>query len=320
MAIEERFFTSAATPPISRNEDDTIQNVLICSLCCEIPLDPVITPVCEHIFCRLCISQALEIRLECPNDRRSLQRGELPSPGGALWRMWEGIQLRCPNKKCTWYGNLGSYELHAARCISDKENSEHRIQELKKECEQKLQHLEDKCYMYELKYFEQLEAIQSLQAENQKLKLSNAPVGVKHSNSKRFDVSCRYDRFRLAELSPLICRDLNEKPNCIDAGKIFNLIKISFEQFKNSYHDNPASMCEELKMLIQICLASLWSTALERYGTSLLISSTVTATFKLPVVLNSMVPSLLGTRKSASRLQKAPGAGLEHATVTCIRG
>src|SRR5689334_8807944 len=42
-----------------------------CAICYEIPTAPVITN-CKHVFCRACISRAIQMQHKCPMCRNSL--------------------------------------------------------------------------------------------------------------------------------------------------------------------------------------------------------------------------------------------------------
>lgn len=79
-----------------------------------------------------------------------------------------------------------------------------------------------------------------------------------HSNSKKFDCTYRYDRFRIAELANVICRDLESKPASIDRNRIFNCVKSIYDDFQRSYANNPEHMMIDLAMLLHICHASSW--------------------------------------------------------------
>ena len=107
--------SSLLRPPILLTEDGPSQDVLTCPLCCELPLDPVVTS-CHHIFCRPCILQALENRGECPNDRHPLTEDDLRAIDGPLRRIWERIQVSCPSCDSSWSGTVGNYAAHAQRC------------------------------------------------------------------------------------------------------------------------------------------------------------------------------------------------------------
>ncbi|KAG6009396.1 hypothetical protein E4U54_008571 [Claviceps lovelessii] len=56
-----------------------IDNQEDCAICYEIPTDPVITN-CKHVFCRACISRAIEIQHKCPLCRNKLSEDCLLEP------------------------------------------------------------------------------------------------------------------------------------------------------------------------------------------------------------------------------------------------
>lgn len=106
-------------PTLLTHKDGYMEQVMICNICQEIPLQPV-TPPCDHIFCRTCIDKALCHKSECPNDRRCLTPADLQPISGILRRIWEQIGVQCPACE-SWTGTLGTYQAHAARCIQQQE-------------------------------------------------------------------------------------------------------------------------------------------------------------------------------------------------------
>ena len=108
---------------------------MTCSLCCEMPMVPVVTP-CDHIFCRPCIFRALESRHECPNDRQPLNGSQILPISGALKRIWEQVAVKCPTTECPWTGVMGSYAAHAERCCrSESPRTTQRIQDYEQQIE-----------------------------------------------------------------------------------------------------------------------------------------------------------------------------------------
>lgn len=106
------------TGPILLRPQETPSDV-ICSICMSIPLDPVITPECQHLFCYDCIRQSIkEHQPCCPIDRTpclldSLKRiGQDCSP--FIHRIWCNVQVKCENciKGCCWIGSIADYTKH----------------------------------------------------------------------------------------------------------------------------------------------------------------------------------------------------------------
>eukprot|EP00798_Chlamydomonas_sp_ICE-L_P002001 gene2001-33425_t len=85
--------------------DAQCPEVLKCAICLDMCSDPVMTP-CDHIFCKLCVqvprqhssSSSSPFVSTCPLCRKNLPRSlpSLKTSSPSLYRVWNGIQLRCP--------------------------------------------------------------------------------------------------------------------------------------------------------------------------------------------------------------------------------
>jgi Zinc finger, C3HC4 type (RING finger) len=189
-----------AVLPILVNQNCYVQNVLTCTLCCEIPADPVVTP-CHHVFCRACVLQALETRCECPNDRTPLRASDLRNIDGPLKRIWAQIPVQCP--KCNvWKGTFESYWQLAASCTSAQEE---------------VRQMEDKLRISETLLNEKISENKILEEKLQRteLLLEEAKRSVeganrKHCTCKPFDPSYQYNRDNVVELAQLICLNITK--------------------------------------------------------------------------------------------------------------
>lgn len=239
--------SSTIPPPVLRSEDGPIQAVLTCSLCCEIPLDPVETP-CEHVFCRPCIFRALESRPECPNDRHFLQASDLQPIRGICRRIWEHVPVSCPGKECDWTGTMGSYIAHTQRCYSLANVYRGRSQEL----EATLKNMKSNHERREASHMARIAALESLVA-----RLNNQ---IENTQAQRMtlDSSYRYDRSRVVELTQLICQDLENRPVEINENRIYNCVKNCYDDFTRGYNDNPEHYRIDMRMLLNVCRASTW--------------------------------------------------------------
>lgn len=92
---------------------------LICSICYCVPLDPVTTPVCEHMFCRGCLQlSVIQNEKVCPMDRLpcTLKDTEMKlTEGSFIHRVWSAVQIQCEFTKsrgCTWTGSIADYTKH----------------------------------------------------------------------------------------------------------------------------------------------------------------------------------------------------------------
>ena len=164
---------------------------LICSICMTLPVQPVIVAPCEHLFCRGCISQALERRCECPVDRQDVEDLEALKKGTLMYRVWSAIPVKCGNhESCAWTGSVGDYSNHADICLEatarrgrhTTDSAEKEINSLKR----KLQEVERECAV--------------LQEESTSHDTVNLPC--------LFNGSYEYRRENVAKLSQLISRYL----------------------------------------------------------------------------------------------------------------
>ena len=120
--------TQTMTPPepVLSRPNATPSDVL-CPICMELPVDPVITP-CEHIFCKGCVTLYLERQAnnggaqECPMDRQACECKQLKPLKGFALRIWSNIEVKCGNHNdgCAWTGSVGDFATHAKLCGSGR--------------------------------------------------------------------------------------------------------------------------------------------------------------------------------------------------------
>ena len=279
--------TSLLPPPILlRPKDGYMEHVMICTLCHELPLDPVVTP-CNHMFCRVCIGKALQHRSECPNDRARLTTSSLKPIDGVLRRVWEQIGVKCP--ACDWTGTVGNYKNHVEKCVQQIDATtvadyQQRIENLKRMHQRKIKAMESS-------FKEQIEALartherdveqaraeQLLQCkkdmkENMQILVprleavwekEKRAVWAKEALEK-YDPNYQYTSFRVIELTQLICRNLENLPAGIDRNRIYNCVKRCMDDLRANYDDNPPFLYNNVRMLLGVCNASTWFT--ERQG------------------------------------------------------
>ena len=236
---------TAVPPPVLRSEDGPCQDVLTCPVCCEIPLQPIVTSPCDHIFCRSCAEQAISNRAECPVCRQQMTMRNVKAMEGPLRRIWERIPVSCPTINCKWVGMVGNYMAHAHACrcgpsLSNQAASVH--------FEKKISDL--KC-LHEKK-LEERDRAHKMEIAALKRKI--------HSLTECFDAAYQYDRFRVVELTQLICRNLEDKPPEIDRNRIFNCVKKCFDDCERNWSDNPEHLALDVRMLLNVCRASTWFT------------------------------------------------------------
>lgn len=260
--------------PILWNEGSPFQDVLTCTLCCEIPLEPVITP-CHHIFCRPCIVRALQTRHECPNDRNQLQGNQLQAINGALRRIWECVPVRCPTDNCGWTGNMGNYAAHARRCMpvtfESAQDYERRIGEL----ESKLQELRVQLETVEERREQDLEQMIARLREMYERDKEEAIAVLSKQYQNKWDEEVaelqaafngpqcdaddyQYDRFRVVELTQLICRNLEGIPSNVSRNRIYDCVRACYDDVGKDWEDSPCNFLMNVRMLLNVCRASTW--------------------------------------------------------------
>jgi hypothetical protein len=274
--------SSLPPPVLLRHKDGFMEQVMMCTLCQELPLDPVVTP-CSHIFCRDCIHEALRHRSECPNDRQRLNSAMLEPIDGIARRVWEQIGVMCPTPNCSWTGTIGNYKNHANRCrnfescdgatiaeyeakISEiKKSHLLEIKELESSYEAEMEELQAKhqremkdALAKQLKKFEQIAHIYN----NQRIPKIPSKVDLKgrQESVEEHDPNYDYDRTKVVELTQLICRNLENPPESIDRKRIYSCVKKCIDDVKAGWADNPENLKIHVRMLLNVCRASTWFT------------------------------------------------------------
>jgi Zinc finger, C3HC4 type (RING finger) len=168
------------SPPSFIYEKCHTQSIFTCNICCEISMDPVVTP-CDHIFCRNCIHQSLHRNRFCPNDRAPLQVSQLKELCGISKRIWSQTPVKCTECQ-SWTGTLQSYITeHGSSCV----NAQKRIQELV----EKLKEAETKLHMNTNLLQGQIQALEkqlnaALEAQN-KATSQAGPIDRNQNQAKR---------------------------------------------------------------------------------------------------------------------------------------
>jgi Zinc finger, C3HC4 type (RING finger) len=267
-------------PMLARQKEPFMEQVMMCTLCQEIPLDPVLTP-CNHMFCRHCILEALRFRDECPNDRHPLTKEMLQPIEGIARCLWEKIGVMCPTPNCLWTGTVGNYGSHIIRCRNNDRSDkitiadyDSKITEIQKSHELELKELE-------ASYEAALEALQEAHRRNmdealtkQKKKFMNVAQMYQTNQANlmqaeacadelqeaisEFESFYECDRTKIVPLTKLICRHLIDPPDSIDRNKIFQSIEKLIHDAKQNWDDNPRNFKVHVRMLISVCLASAW--------------------------------------------------------------
>uniref|UniRef100_A0A7S3ZAA5 RING-type domain-containing protein n=1 Tax=Lotharella globosa TaxID=91324 RepID=A0A7S3ZAA5_9EUKA len=223
---------------------ENVPEPLVCSICLGVVHTPVVTP-CHHVFCRSCIVPALRESERCPIDRRSLNENQLKALSSAnpiLSRIWGKLKVKCRShaKGCAWTGELSAADTHATRCDwNESKSSSATTRKLK----QQVQALEYLVMQLHRDLEEKTDECKQLREEHKRV---------------RFDRSYRYGRDSVVELSQLISKYLMDKPSVIDRNKIFNCLKLCYDDYKRGWGDNPSFYSVDLQMALATAAASTW--------------------------------------------------------------
>ena len=99
---------------------------LKCPICTDLVEEAVQTP-CQHVFCKICILNWLEIgNLSCPVDRIPLSQYHLKTPSRIIKKLLDGLSVRCKNcdQGCSFITKLETanslYDHENNQCIVEK--------------------------------------------------------------------------------------------------------------------------------------------------------------------------------------------------------
>jgi hypothetical protein len=56
---------------------DNISDDFKCSICLEVFENPIMSPNCEHLFCKECINRWIGQHISCPIDRNNLFEAQM---------------------------------------------------------------------------------------------------------------------------------------------------------------------------------------------------------------------------------------------------
>lgn len=223
-------------------EQKSLPESLECPICLAMVKEPVITP-CHHVFCKDCLQRAGP---NCPVDRRPLPTGSctsLKTANPALFRVWNGVKLRCPfagMHPCMWTGGGEDFSAHVAICKGGS------VVESSREEVARLQLQVEASHAKVAALTQQLEA----------MRLQSARAAL----TAQVDTSYSYGRTRIIELTGLIFQNLERIEIAVDKNRVFQCILNIHRDYTRRYSDNPAHMNIDLAMLLQVALASVWFT------------------------------------------------------------
>lgn len=95
---------------------DAISDTLKCPVCMDIFEDPVFLAgqPCQHVFCRVCVEQALNESGHCPSCRAVMRREDL-KPHQTIRSLLDEMIVRC-TRHCGWTGRRDSLVAHESEC------------------------------------------------------------------------------------------------------------------------------------------------------------------------------------------------------------
>ncbi|XP_065564922.1 uncharacterized protein LOC136030147 isoform X2 [Artemia franciscana] len=98
-----------------------VDSSFICSICNDVLEDPQQAPICEHAFCKICISQWLNTNQSCPLDREHLTMSDLRPVSRILQYFLSRLTLTCNNQihGCPAIVAQEELETHLLECSFD---------------------------------------------------------------------------------------------------------------------------------------------------------------------------------------------------------
>jgi hypothetical protein len=99
---------------------EAIDKDLICSICREPFMEPMMVPNCEHIFCKDCISK--NPNNNCPTCRAIFSKAQVKPAHRFIVKQLENLQVICTNgnSSCPWKGTREQLPVHKKECTYEK--------------------------------------------------------------------------------------------------------------------------------------------------------------------------------------------------------
>mmetsp|Transcript_1414 Transcript_1414/g.3840 ORF Transcript_1414/g.3840 Transcript_1414/m.3840 type:complete len:216 (+) Transcript_1414:111-758(+) len=93
-----------------------VSDTLQCPVCMDLLEDPVFCGgrPCQHVFCRLCVEEALQKSEHCPSCRAPMSASDL-QPHLMVRSLLDEMIVRCKHS-CGWTGRRDAMPAHAAVC------------------------------------------------------------------------------------------------------------------------------------------------------------------------------------------------------------
>ncbi|KAI9611156.1 hypothetical protein KEM48_004693 [Puccinia striiformis f. sp. tritici PST-130] len=92
-------------------DEHSISKTLLCSICSEPWVQPVVATGCGHMFCERCIHTWIRHIPSCPIDRSSLPSNQLIQPPRILSELVDELEVIC-SLGCGWTGRRDCWKNH----------------------------------------------------------------------------------------------------------------------------------------------------------------------------------------------------------------
>lgn len=103
-------------------DETQISNSLLCSICSEPWIDPLVASFCGHIFCKKCIHTWIKHIPTCPVDRSPLTPSRLTQPPKILNELVQELVVFC-SLGCGWEGRRDNWKDHLERYCPESKSS-----------------------------------------------------------------------------------------------------------------------------------------------------------------------------------------------------
>ena len=106
----------------------SVQNVIdkskivhiICSICTDVIEDAIMLKTCDHMFCRVCITEWIHWiatgDTRCPECRQCFLTSDFGKPNRIILNLIADVKFECTNKGCREIISHGDYSLHSMQC------------------------------------------------------------------------------------------------------------------------------------------------------------------------------------------------------------
>lgn len=95
---------------------ETVDDTLVCPICCTPFYEPITTKNCGHTFCAACLRRATDIQPVCPIDRQPLSfHSDQLCNTRIISHQLDRLKVKCPNLPCEYVTTRGLVPAHYER-------------------------------------------------------------------------------------------------------------------------------------------------------------------------------------------------------------